>query len=130
MDDEGSLAVESSLVFPLVIFFVVMIISISIFVYKNVASRLRFSNEVQSQTESIEDVDEEDELILENKMLFKNTWDALYQKGTETVEKVKKKIKHVSIINTINDTDYALEKAGKILRGESIWMKSDLSLHI
>ena len=130
MGDEGSLAVESSLVFPLVIFFVVMIISISIFVYKNVASRLRFSNEVQSQTESIEDVDEEDELILENKMLFKNTWDALYQKGTETIEKVKKTIKHVSIINTINDTDYALEKAGKILRGESIWMKSDLSLHI
>lgn len=130
MGNEGSLAVESSLVFPLVIFFVVMIISISIFVYKNVASRLRFSNEVQSQTESIEDVDEEDELILENKMLFKNTWDALYQKGTETIEKVKKKIKHVSIINTINDTDYALEKAGKILRGESIWMKSDLSLHI
>ena len=127
MGDEGSLAVESSLVFPLVIFFVVMIISISIFVYKNVASRLRFSNEVQSQTESFEDVDEEDELILENKMLFKNTWEALTSKGTEISETIKKKIKSVSIINKINERDYELEKAGEILKGDATWMKTDQS---
>lgn len=130
MDNEGSVAVESSLVFPLVIFFVVMIISISIFVYENVSSKLKFNNNVQSKTETISEIEEEDEIILENKMLFKNTWGALVDKGTEISEKIKKKIKHESAAKKVNDIDFELEKAGEILRGDSVWMKQDQLLHI
>ena len=114
MNNEGSATVESSLVFPLVIFFVVMIISISIFAYENISAKLKFSNSLQ-ETESYEDVDVTQELILENEMLFKNTWGALVEKTTEITEKVKKKISHSSIINKVNERDFELEKAGEIL---------------
>lgn len=127
MGNEGSATIESSLVFPLIIFFVVMIISISIFVYKNVSEKLRFTNDVEKKSESIESIDEEDEILLENKMLFKNTWDALTDKTTEITNLVKKKIKRISIIEKINDIDFASEKIENILKGKTVWMKMDLS---
>lgn len=127
MGNEGSATIESSLVFPLTIFFVVMIISISIFVYKNVSEKMRFTNEVEKMSESIESVSSENEIVLENKMLFKNTWDALTDKATETINLVKKKIERISIIEKINDIDFASEKASNILKGKTVWMKMDLS---
>lgn len=63
-------------------------------------------------------------------MLFKNTWGALVDKGTEISEKIKKKIKHESAAKKVNDIDFELEKAGEILRGDSVWMKQDQLLHI
>ena len=104
-NEEGSLTIETSLVFPLYIIFFILMISILIYIYNISIKRINFNNDIEMKLEDYEYINEKAEIDIDNEIPFQNIISKIYKGEVKNNSKYALNLYKNSKIDNINKID-------------------------